>query len=504
MAQPHEPLKEGFIACSDCTVVVCSAKRLLILYHIRLWLSMLAPITIYKFDYGCYNLYMSFLFASVLPLLIMVALALNILQFVLTPDIDKRRTAMRRAIAFCVPNNENYESQVKAWSVKRTIFTVVCIAVASRLLTYFIGALVSGTPIFSQQLWCKWDGNHYLKLAELGYGGYLESCSCGENSPIFLVFFPLYPWLVKIFSLVTFGNYYAAALLVSNLCFVFAAIFFYKLVSSFFTRKTSLLALVLLCFAPFSLFFSAPFTESLFLLTTVATTYFSVKKKWWLAGVFGFAAALSRLVGVFIVIVILGFWLTDILKSRKAEINLSLKKEILKIIPCALAPVVGTLVYLLLNYVVAGDAFKFLFYQNNHWHNRFMIFFESLDIQCSQLSSRLASYSAGGDLNDLFIALGVHLSNILPLLFVLSALIGLILNGDRKMQTLSFLLGFSVLVSYSVSWLLSGARYTFAMFPLYIGLAVLAKNRYARDGIIAVFSITYFVSIVLFVLGQVY
>ena len=73
------------------------------------------------------------------------------------------------------------------------------------------------------EIWKKWDAWHYVNLAELGYAGYME-----DGKHLFLVFFPLYPWLVRLVSALT-GNTMAAGLLVSFLCYSGGCAYLYKL-----------------------------------------------------------------------------------------------------------------------------------------------------------------------------------------------------------------------------------------------------------------------------------
>ena len=46
------------------------------------------------------------------------------------------------------------------------------------------------------EIWNRWDALNYQKLAEFGYSG------TGEKRPL-LVFYPLFPWTVRLFTFVT-------------------------------------------------------------------------------------------------------------------------------------------------------------------------------------------------------------------------------------------------------------------------------------------------------------
>ena len=386
----------------------------------------------------------------------------------------------------------------------KTALVVLGTAVASRLITYIIAAIVSETYLFSETFFVRWDANHYLNLAKLGYSGYTESCSCGTDAPIFLVFFPLYPLLVKLFSLITFGNYYAAALIISNTAFVAAAVFLYKLTEKLFNKSIAVTAVILLSFAPFSLFFSAPFTESVFLLCTTACAYFAHENKMLASSIFGFFAALSRMVGVLTVIVIFTFKAAHVLSNNKFDSKKQAVGALLKILPYLFPVIVGTCIYLIINLTVAGNAFAFTFYQSNHWSNHFETVYYSLKLQWTQLASRLNSYSINGEDIDLNVALGVHLNNIIAFIVSTVTVFILALKNDRKQIALALFLGITAVINFSISWLLSGARYTFAMFPVYIAFATLTKNRYAKALTVAACFVLFISSIILFDFGQVY
>ena len=72
----------------------------------------------------------------------------------------------------------------------------------------------------------RWNGNWYLTIAADGYS------YKGPEQQSNVVFFPLYPFLIWLFSFVFIGNYLLSAWFVSLLALSFAITFFYKLVRS--------------------------------------------------------------------------------------------------------------------------------------------------------------------------------------------------------------------------------------------------------------------------------
>src|ERR1043165_6922815 len=85
------------------------------------------------------------------------------------------------------------------------------VAVAIRLALWGIGLAVTGylAQPFGPALflWSRWDAPHYLDIARFGYA------ARGQDA-LWIAFFPMYPFLVRVFS-VLFGNLILSGLLVS-------------------------------------------------------------------------------------------------------------------------------------------------------------------------------------------------------------------------------------------------------------------------------------------------
>lgn len=141
------------------------------------------------------------------------------------------------------------------------------------------------TDDFSRQFinpWLRWDTVWYLNISEFGY-------VAGNGS---IVFAPLYPFLVRIFSVICGGNPLLAALLLSTLFSGIALILLYEL----FERKFSIVISLLLF--PTAFFLLAGYTESLFLMLVLATFLFARKKSWLWAGIFAGLSVLARFQGI--------------------------------------------------------------------------------------------------------------------------------------------------------------------------------------------------------------
>lgn len=134
------------------------------------------------------------------------------------------------------------------------------------------------------------DALWYLRLATGGYA--IDDPSAA--------FFPLYPLLVRAIAWLPGIGPLAAGLLVSNVAFLGALVVLHAL-----TRlelgddpDTARRAIRYLAIFPTAFFFFAPYTESLFLLLCLLAFWWARRDRWGLAATASALAALSRSVGV--------------------------------------------------------------------------------------------------------------------------------------------------------------------------------------------------------------
>ena len=139
----------------------------------------------------------------------------------------------------------------------------------------------------------SWDGLWYTSIADQGYGLFKEA------NP---AYWPLYPWLMEGLSRVTGMPFEVAGWLLSNIFFVVALGFVYALVRVDFPESIARITLWVLALFPMAVFFSAVYTESLFLMLAAGALYFARTRSWALAGILGLLAALSRSNGVMLLL----------------------------------------------------------------------------------------------------------------------------------------------------------------------------------------------------------
>lgn len=144
----------------------------------------------------------------------------------------------------------------------------------------------------------RWDSWFYIDIAENGY-------SCPPATLCNAVFFPLYPFLIKLVGSLPGINYYLAGFLISSLALFGGVIAFYNLLLLKYPPQIAKRAIWFLLIFPTTFFFTAIYTESLFLFLSVLCFYFAFKNKWKAAGIFGLLASLTRVTGVLLFIPIL-------------------------------------------------------------------------------------------------------------------------------------------------------------------------------------------------------
>ncbi|TXH06997.1 MAG: hypothetical protein E6R05_00890 [Candidatus Moraniibacteriota bacterium] len=192
-------------------------------------------------------------------------------------------------------------------------------------------------------LWGYFDGVHYLRLIENGY------VDIGTQA-----FFPLYPTLVSLLSRLTGLNAYLSAVAFSLFCLFLALFFLWKLFPLEKYRQTIFLLLF-----PTSFFFISVYTESLFLLLSLAFFFLLKNEKYSLASVIAALASATRLVGVFLGLVLVWRLITRCKDTRP-----------LYIVGLSVVSVSGFLLYMYFLWSNFGDPLMFLHVQEMFGANR--------------------------------------------------------------------------------------------------------------------------------------
>jgi hypothetical protein len=137
----------------------------------------------------------------------------------------------------------------------------------------------------------RWDSVWYLTIARSGYQHMRER----------MAFYPLYPGLIHVLAWVVRSDL-VAGVLISVVAFGVALALLHRLVCLDFDSEVADTTVLLLAFCPVSFFFSAVYTESLFLALSVGAIYAARRERWLLCGALGFLAALTRNGGIALIV----------------------------------------------------------------------------------------------------------------------------------------------------------------------------------------------------------
>lgn len=352
----------------------------------------------------------------------------------------------------------------KEWMEKkenRRAVTVFLFAILFRLMLYAASVCMMAVTgdyqngiTFSDFLeaWKRWDGSAYLRIAENGYRGYQE-----EGQFLDIVFFPLYPWLIRLVALLA-GDYRLSALLVSLFGYGIGCVYFDKIVCMEFGEEEGENALCALAVFPFSFFFGAMMTEALFLAVSAGFLYYLRKHCLGRAALFGFFACLTKLQGMLLPLCVIAELLCSghgIVLLRQKNWKGFREKILWPGIRCV-PMVFGFFIYLWMNYCVEGNPFRFLYYQKNHWMHTLGPVWDTVSY---------IRYYAG---ENWYNATGMGLW-IPQLILFFVYLIGMGYGLWKKMRPvyLVYLAAF-FLLTYSSTWLISGGRYTLSALPLFM------------------------------------
>ena len=155
-----------------------------------------------------------------------------------------------------------------------------------------------GLPYF-HWIWGNFDGVHYVEIARAGY-----------HYPNY-AYFPFYPFLISSLRDLSAFQAITAGLLISHASLFISLFFVYKIARLDFDKNTSWKSILFLLAFPTAFFYGAVYADALYLLLSVVSFYNARKNRWFLAGVFGYLASLTRLVGIVLLPVLLLEWYTQ-------------------------------------------------------------------------------------------------------------------------------------------------------------------------------------------------
>lgn len=136
----------------------------------------------------------------------------------------------------------------------------------------------------------RFDAGWYLSIATDGYRYTPNRPALQQN----VVFFPAFPALMGTFSLLLGRQVVWSGALLSMAAFGWAMRYLYRVARDLMDAERAGVAVALVAVYPFAVFFSAPYTEGLFLLTMLGAWWHLRRDERWAAFAWGFLAGLTR------------------------------------------------------------------------------------------------------------------------------------------------------------------------------------------------------------------
>ena len=339
---------------------------------------------------------------------------------------------------------------------------IIWLFVATRLILVmvtYVGYILLTAPKYSSNpvdivgilaSWNHWDAANYVRIAQFGY-----------QTPYDVAFFPLFPLLITAFAhILGSWSYLLVGTIISNAALLGALFVIYQLAVETGGEQVAQRTLLYLCIFPTAFYFFAPYNESLFLLLTASTFLAMRQQRWWLAGLLGLLAALTRSAGILLVIP----YMVELWTTRES-ITASRQNMLFRILPILLIPL-GTALYAIYCWHISGNPLDFIAVQS-HWGRHTTWPWQGI----WQSLTEIFWYQPFGSFNE------VH--NLLDLSATL-AFIALAIVGKNKLRaSYSFWMGLALLYMIlspaivALDPLESNQRFVLEMFPAFITLSML-------------------------------
>jgi len=274
--------------------------------------------------------------------------------------------------------NRTSRSDAKLFEyIRSDIAKIIFFVVLTRVMLLFIGYLAQASYMNENQLYVSFDSAYlkqelsafgradvswYMDIAKNGY----EHRPYSDEKQANWAFYPLWPAMLWVSNSI-FSDTLIPGLIISNVLFVLAVVWLYKLLMLDYDKDIALSTAILVVIFPFSYFCSRPGPEALFFLLVVTSLYCAKKKRWILAGLLGALATLSRLQGILLLLPLLYIYY----KQYKASAVGKTKLLALSLMPIALFS------FMLFLYALTGNLFASFDIQKI-WDNNTTYPFDSL------------------------------------------------------------------------------------------------------------------------------
>ena len=352
--------------------------------------------------------------------------------------------------------DRNLALLIVALKVLLVLFGVVVLAVLQGKVAEFPGGWLAP--------WNQWDGPHYIDIAR---DGYVAQDVSSRDQQYWIVFYPLYPWLIRLFAVI-FRNYVLSAQMVSLVGAVATALVFQRLAALDLNPKLARSAVFFMFIFPTAYFFHVVYTESVFMPLALGCVLAARQRRWNVAGALGALATMTRVNGL----LLLPVMAVEAYMQYREEGRL--RREWLWIGFAA----VGFAVYLLINYNVFGDPLHFQKVLHDKWSKK-------LTYPWVGIASTIRAMGASDPVY-------AHLVGVQEFLFIIIGLVGVIWCWRRLRPSYAVWMTLNWLLVTSTAFIQSTPRYVLSFFPLFILLARFADERPWWGAVITIWSLVSF------------
>lgn len=380
---------------------------------------------------------------------------------------------------------------------RASLWVAAQVFAANRLILLGIGLLtaalfydVPGTDHSPLALWQRWDVVWYVRVADHGYTWVAPP---GQSD---LAFFPLYPLGMHVLTLISPLSAYGAGLLISAIGFAVCLYLFHRLVRLDYDAETADRAAWYLGLFPTALFFFTAYSEALYLACSVGCVYALRLRRWWVAGLCGMAAALTRQIGLLLVVP----FAIEYLEYRRRPMERRAWSPA-PLLAGALVPF-GLLIFMAYQQIALGNGLLFMHAQQA-WGRTLAAPWVGVWLVLQRLVHLSAPVSAH--------TIGAWRAiSLIDLCFLLASL-ALLAYGATRLRRSYIAYGAVVWLAILVNpatgadqylALLSVSRFALTVFPSFIALALLGRQRAADRAIVATCVALLILFSILFIRGR--
>lgn len=297
----------------------------------------------------------------------------------------------------------------------------------------------------------QWDSSWFISIVNDGYMREAISNIPGMNGQANWAFFPLFPILVKLITLIGCQTS-VAAIGLNSFIELFSLHLFYLLSLDYLNKKQAHHSVLLLAFSPVNIWFNSAYSDMLFFYLTLLAFYNLHRHNYWIVAIIGLLLACTRFVGIFII--------ASLIISYYRYKPLKVNNLIYLFLQCIIISI-GLLGFMAYLAKLTGDPLAF-YHVQSAWGHLNVNWIADITTALSVL------WTSGNAISHFFL-----------LIFPIGLIALLYLNLYEEAIFVALCLGAPI----AAGTLWSFTRYFLTLFPFYISLAFFTSKNYLTEKI---------------------